>query len=224
VTPDFPPARNSLARILFEENKPRQAEALFAASAKQSAETSKTYPHTWVAVINLAHLLHVAHRDAEALAALEKARADYPEIWEVVSLESELLRLTKGPEPAFRLASEFARDHQWHYGAALALGRLYAEAGDTERSVTALRHASWLDVHEVEALNLIAQMRFRQHRFEDAYRAQKRAVARQPGALRQYVFLSDILEKMGRNDEARSVTAEVARLEAIGRSAQALAN
>ena len=224
VTPDFPPARNSLARILFEENKPREAEALFAASAKQSAVTSKTYPHTWVAVINLAHLLHVAHRDAEALAMLDKARVDYPEIWEVVSLESELLRQTKGPEPAFRLVSEFAQNHWWHYGAALALGRLYAEVGDAERSVTTLRHASCLDVHEVEALNLIAQMRYRQHRFEEAYRAQKRAVARQPGALRQYVFLSDILEKMGNIDEAKSVTAEIARLEAIGRSAQALAN
>jgi len=224
VTPDFPPARNSLARVLFDEHKPGEAEALFAASAKQSAETSKTYPHTWVAVLNLAHLLHVTHRDDEALAALDKARADYPEIWEVVSLEAELLRQTKGPAPAFRLVADFARDHWWHYGAALALGRLYAEAGDPERAVTALGDASWLDVHEVEALNLIAQVRFRQHRFEEAYRAQKRAVARQPGALRQYVFLSDILEKMGHTEEAKSVTAEVARLEAIGRSAQALAN
>ena len=90
--------------------------------------------------------------------------------------------------------------------------------------MTVLRNASWLDVHEVEALNLIAQMRFRQHRFEEAYRAQKRAVARQPGALRQYVFLSDILVKMGQTAEAKSVTAEVARLEAMGRNSQALAN
>ena len=224
VTPDFPVARNSLARILFEEGKPREAEALFAASAKQSAETSKTYPHTWVAVLNLAHLLHVTHRDNEALAALDKARADYPQIWEVVSLESELLRQTKGPEPAFRLVSDFARDHWWHYGAALALGRLYAEAGETERAVSELRNASWLDVHEVEALNLIAQMRFRQQRFEESCAAQKRAVARQPGALRQYVFLSEILVKMGQTAEATSVTAEIARLEALGRSAQALPN
>ena len=224
VTPDFPVARNSLARILFEEGKSREAESLFAASAKQSAQTSKTYPHTWVAVLNLAHLLHVTHRDNEALAALDKARADYPQIWEVVSLESELLRQTKGPEPAFRLVSDFARDHWWHYGAALALGRLYAEAGETERAVSELRNASWLDVHEVEALNLIAQMRFRQQRFEESYAAQKRAVARQPGALRQYVFLSEILVKMGQTAEATSVTAEIARLEALGRSAQALPN
>ncbi len=224
ITPEFPLARNSLARILFEEGKPREAEALFAASAKQSGETSKIYPRTWVAVINLAHLLHASHRDQEALAMLEKARADYPEIWEVVSQESELLRQTKGPEPACRLVSDFARDHWWHYGAALALGRLYAEEGDAERAVAVLNQASRLDVHEVEALHLIAQTRVRQHRFEEAYRAQKRAVARQPGAIRQYVFLSDILEKMGQTAEAKSVTAEVARLEAIGRNSQSLAN
>jgi tetratricopeptide (TPR) repeat protein len=224
VTPEFPAARNTLARILLEEGKKREAEALFAASVKQSAETSKTYPRTWLAVINLAHLLHSTHRDAEALTALEKARADYPEIWEIVSLESELLRQTKGPAGALRLVSDFAHEHWWHYGAALALGRLYAGAGDAERAVTVLRNASWLDVHEVEALNLIAQMRFRQHRFEEAYRAQKRAVARQPGALRQYVFLSDILVKLGQTAEAKSVTAEVARLEAMGRNSQALAN
>src|SRR5204862_7777937 len=171
-----------------------------------------------------AHLLHVRHRDQEALVALDKARADYPQIWEVVSLESELLRQTKGPEPAFRLVTDFARDHWWHYGAALALGRLYAEQGDAERAVAALTQASRLDVHEVEALHLIAQTRVRQHRFAEAYRAQKRAVARQPGAIRQYVFLSDILKKMGQTAEAKDVTAEVVRLEAIGRKSQALVN
>ena len=73
-------------------------------------------------------------------------------------------------------------------------------------------------------LHLIAQTRVRQHRLEEAYRAQKRAVARQPGALRQYVFLSDILEKMGQTAEAKSVTAEVEHLEAIGRDSPMLAN
>jgi len=224
VTPEFPLARNSLARILFEEGRRSEAEALFAASAKQSTQTSKTYPRTWLAVVNLSHLLHASHRDQEALAMLEKARGDYPEIWEVVSQESELLRQTKGPEAASQLVYQFARDHWWHYGAALALGRLYLEKGDAERAVAALNQASRLDVHEVEALHLIALTRVRQHRFEEAYRAQKKAVARQPGAIRQYVFLSDILEKMGQTDEAKDVTAEIARLEAIGRKSQAVAN
>ena len=224
VTPEFPLARNSLARILFEEGRRGEAEALFAASANQSAQTSKTYSRTWLAVVNLSHLLHASHRDQEALAMLERARRNYPEIWEVVSQESELLRQTKGPEVAARIVSDFARAHWWHYGAGLALGRLYAEEGDAERAVAALKQASRLDVHEVDALHLIAQTRVRQHRFEEAYRAQKQAVERQPGAIRQYVFLSDILEKMGQTAEAKNVIAEVARLEAIGRKSQALLN
>ena len=36
----------------------------------------------------------------------------------------------------------------------LAIGRLYAEAGNAEAAVNALRTASRLDVHEVEGLNL----------------------------------------------------------------------
>lgn len=51
-----------------------------------------------------------------------------------------------------------------------------------------LQHASRLAVHEVDALNLLAQMRVRQNRLADACRAQKkRAVARQPDALRQHI-------------------------------------
>jgi tetratricopeptide (TPR) repeat protein len=120
--------------------------------------------------------------------------------------------------------ADFARNHWWHYGARLALGRLYAEADDAEHAVQALRAASWLDIHEVDALNLIARVRMRQHRFDDAYCAQKRAVARQPDAPRQYILLSDILEKMGQTAAAKDAIAQVARLEAIGRAPHALAN
>jgi protein O-mannosyl-transferase len=224
IMPDYPTARNNLAHALSLEGKTDEAEALFAQADKAAKETRKSYPRTWLAAVNLAHLRHAAGRDADALVILEKARAEYPEIWEIVSLESELLRQTKGPAPALRLVSDFARNHWWQYGAALALGRLYAEAGDANRAAEELRRASWLDVHEVQALNLIARMRIRQHRFAEAYRAQKRAVARQPDAPRQYVLLSDILERMGQTAEARNAIAEVARLEAIGRAEKTVAN
>ena len=223
-TPDFPVARNNLAHVYYEEGKTKEAEALFADSAKHSLEASKTYPRAWIAVLNLGRLLHATHRDDEALAALEKARTDYPEVWEIVSLEAELLRQKKKSANAFALVSDFARSHWWHYGAALALGRLYAQAGDADRAVEAFRTASWLDLHEVDALNLIALMRLRQNRLADAYRAQKRAVARQPDAPSQYALLSDILEKMGRKAAAKDAIAQVTRLEAIGRPSPALAN
>jgi Flp pilus assembly protein TadD len=76
----------------------------------------------------------------------------------------------------------------------------------------------------VEALNLIARVRLRQDRLEEAYRAQQRAVARQPDAPRQYMLLSDVLQKMGRTAAAQAAFANVARLKAIGRERPSLAN
>jgi Flp pilus assembly protein TadD len=49
-------------------------------------------------------------------------------------------------------------------------------------------------------------------------RLQRRAVARQPDEPSQYVLLSDILERMGRNEEARSALAKVLRLRALAQS------
>lgn len=224
VIPDFPMARNGLARVLLEQGKKKEAEALFAGSAKKTPETKKYYPRTWIAVVNLARLLHLENRDKEALAALDKARRDYPEAWEVVSLQSELLRQIRQTNSAFPLVANFAQSHWWHYGAALALGRLYAQDGDAEHAVEALRHASRLDVHEVDALNLIAQMRLRQNRLSDAYEVQKTAVARQPDAPSQYLLLSDILTKMGQLEEARDAMAQSARLKAVGLEAGTLPN
>jgi Flp pilus assembly protein TadD len=100
----------------------------------------------------------------------------------------------------------------------MALGRLWADQGDAEEAETALRHASWLDIHDAESLNLIAAMKVRQNRLEAACQIQRRAVARQPDQPRQYVLLSDILEKMGRNDEARAALTHGSQLSALARS------
>ena len=97
-------------------------------------------------------------------------------------------------------------------GATLALGRLYAQRGDAQLADAALRRASWLDVHDTEALQLMVQMRLRENRLEEAFQYQRRAVARQPDEPRQYVLLSNILEKMGRSGEAHAALAEAERL------------
>jgi Flp pilus assembly protein TadD len=51
-----------------------------------------------------------------------------------------------------------------------------------------------------------------------ACETQRRAVARQPDQPRQYLLLSDVLEKMGRHDEARAALAQVSQLSALARS------
>jgi tetratricopeptide (TPR) repeat protein len=224
TVPNFAIAQTNLANVLFQEGRKQEAESLFAAATAAAPNDRKEYPRTWLAAINLAGIERQKHDVKSALKILEQARADYPEIWELVSLEAEVLRESNASAAARRLISDFAQNHWWHYGASLALGRTCAESGDAERAVAALQHASRLDVHEVDALNLIAQMRVRQNRFADAMRAQKLAVARQPDAPRQYILLSDILEKMGQTVEAKDAIATVARLKAIGRSAEAVAN
>lgn len=87
-----------------------------------------------------------------------------------------------------------------------------------ENAAAAWRHASWLDVHDAESLNLIAGMRLRQNRLEEAFKIQQRAIARQPDQPRQYRMLSDILAKMGRVDEARAALAQVTQMEAFAHS------
>ncbi len=222
--PNFAIAQNALANALYQQGRKQEAEALFAAATAAAPNDRKEYPRTWLAAVNLAGMQRQKNDLPAALKTLAQARAAYPEIWEVTSLESEYLRENKRPGEALKLVADFTRTHWWHYRASLALGRLHAEMGDPERAVAALQHASRLDVHEVDALNLIAHMRLRQNRLADACQAQKRAVARQPDAPSQYLLLSDILERMGQTAEAGVAIENVARLKAIGHSARVLPN
>ncbi len=217
-SPDFPVARNNLADALQRQGKGAEAEAMFAESNAAAATTRKDYPHTWIAAVNLARLQHAKGDDSSALAVLEQARADYPHIWEIIGFEAEVLRQTAGPESALKIVSRFVQDNWWHYKAAIARGRLLAAEGKTEEAIRGFRFASWLDVNDTEALNAIAGLRIRQNRFEDAYAVQCRALARQPDQPRQYLLLSDILEKLGRHEEARANVAQVERLHALAQA------
>jgi protein O-mannosyl-transferase len=221
LCPGYPTARNNLADALLHEGKEKEAEALFADATKAAHESMKEYPRTWIAALNLAHLRHTQQDDAGGIAVLEKARQDYPNTWELISSESELLRETDKLEASLDLIRPFAQNNWWHQRAWMALGRLLAQKGDVEAAAGALRHASRLDMHETDALNLIALMRMRQNRLEEACRTQRRAVARQPDQPRQYLLLSNILDKMGRGDEARAALAQISRLRALADSQKA---
>ena len=218
MTPDYPIARNNLAEVLLRQGRKDEGEQLLASTTKATESTRKEYPRTWIAVLNLA-LFHFNQGDNDtALAITEKARRDYPGVWEAVKLEAEILRQTQGPESALALIGEFARENWWHYPATMAQARLYAELSNVELAEKALRRASWLDVHDAESLNFLATIRVRQNRLADACAVQRRAVARQPDAPRQYMLLSDILNKMGRAEEARAAIAKVTELQALART------
>ncbi|HWY39636.1 MAG TPA: tetratricopeptide repeat protein [Chthoniobacterales bacterium] len=214
-TPDYPTARNTLAAVLRLEGKKAEAETFLQATVRLAEIARHDYPRTWLAALNLAQLRHEAKDDEAALKILEKARASYPNVWDLVSLESELRRVKEGPDAAIPMVEQFLRENWWHHGAAVALGHLYAQKNDAERAEAELRLASRLDVHDAESLRLIALIRVNQKRFDEAVQLQRRAIARQPDQPSQYVFLSNILEKMGRNDEARAALDQVTRLRAL---------
>lgn len=218
ILPDYPIARNNLADILYRQGRAEEAGKMFVTANRVAMEARKEYPRTWIAALNLARLRYHEQDQTAALSILEQARIDYPHIWEIIGLQSEILRVTQGPESALHAVEDFARKNWWHYGASLALGRLYAEKGDVERAVAALTHASRLDVHDTAALNLIAFMSVNGNQLEKAIAVQRRAVGRQPDEPRQYRFLSDILLKMGRGAEAELAMAKIDRLEAVARA------
>jgi protein O-mannosyl-transferase len=224
INPDYPVARNNLANVLVHEGKVAEGEALFARDAQHAKEARVQYPRTWIAVLNLAHIRSRAKDDAGAIALLERARADYPEVWELISLESELLRRTQGPLPALHLIENYTRQNWWHHAAWLAEGRLYAENNDVAQSTRALRYAALLDVHDVQALNLLAAISVRQNQLEQACAIQHRAIAREPNQPRQYLMLAEILDKMGHTSEAQNARDDATRLKAIATSPRIAAN
>ena len=218
ISPDYLIARTNLGDALVNQGKLEEANALFTAANEASEKARKEDPRTWIAALNIAHMRYKEHDLEGALAVTTKARTDHPGIWDLVSYESELTRKLRGAKAALPLMGQYADSHWWHAGAFIALGRLWAEYGDAEKAEAALRHASWLDIHDAESLNLIVGMKVRQNRLDAACETQRRAVARQPDQPRQYLLLSDVLEKMGRHDEARAALAQVSQLSALARS------
>jgi len=218
VFPEYPLARNNLAIALSHQGKTKEAEAMFETASNSAAPEKGGYPRTWDAARNLARLRHQEKDDITAFSILEKALRDYPGNWELVRFQAQMIREVEGPARALPVVRNFVREHWWHAGASMTLGGLFLEEGDWSQAEAAFRQASWLDVHDAEALNLMAQLSVRQNKLEDACTTQRRAVARQPDQARQYLLLSDILTRMGRTDEARAALAQITRLQATART------
>jgi protein O-mannosyl-transferase len=210
--PDYTIARNNLANALSHLGRDEEATKVMAEATSGAHESRRDYPRTWIAAVNYAGMLNAQDNITGALEVLARAQMDYPDNWEVIAAESELYRQLNDFSCGLELVRPFAEKNWWHYAAWMALGRLQAENGDVDLAESALRHASWLDVHATEPLNLLALLQLRQNHLDDAFRSQRRAVARQPEQPRQYVLLSNILDKMGRADEARAALAKVSEL------------
>lgn len=217
IFPNYPLARNNLGIALSNQGRTAEAEAMFHSATTSAGEESGGYPRTCEAARNLARLRHAAKDDSGALLILERARREYPGDWELINLQAQITRQNEDPAAALPIVKEFVRDHWWHARASITLAGLYEETGDLLRAEEAFQHASRLDVHDAEALNLSALLSIRENKLEEACKKQRRAVARQPEQPRQYLMLSEILTKLGRIEEARETLAHVSRLESIAR-------
>lgn len=221
MNPDYPMAQNALGHLLLSQGKREEAEKIFAVATKLAAAAGPDQQRTWIAALNTAFMHHNDRDFAAALTVLQKARADFPGTWPLIKLESEVLQALQRNDEALALVQEFSRTNWWHAPAAIALGRIHLEAGRFVEAAAALRHASRLDVHDAESLNLLALVDVRQDRLQDACATQRRAVSRQPDQPRQYLLLADILGKMGRADEAQAALAQVTRLQSAVRDSAA---
>ena len=217
TNPSYAMGRNALAHLLLEEGKSDEAELLFA-TASRAQSTAPDQPRNWIAALNLAYMRYSNNDAPAALAILGKARADFPGTWRLIGFESEILRATGEAEKALALVGEFRTSHWWHCAAAIEMGRAYSQERRYAEAETALRHASWLDIHDVESLNLIAALDLEQNRLDAARETQQRAIRRQPDQPQQYFLLADILEKMGRHDDALAALAQVQQLQALAKA------
>jgi len=202
--PEFAPARQNLAICLSRQGRKAEAEALLGEVKEHADQIARQYPRTWPAAVQLALLRRDAGRREEALEIIREARQRFPETWELVKTESELVRETSGPEAAIPLVADFAAAHWWHYDAQSALGILRFAAGDSEAAIAALRAASRLDIYDGRALACVAEIENARGRSDVALDVQLEAMGRDPNQPKHYAELAMILEKLGRKAEANA--------------------
>jgi protein O-mannosyl-transferase len=210
-TPDYPAARAGLAQILAAEGKTSEAESLLKTGTEASSKSNNIYPRTWALALNLARLQHSSGDSAAALETLRCNASEGAPAWEVIDFEAELLEDRNGPRAALPGLERFVRLHWWHHDALLALGRLYGETGEIDRSVELLRRASQVDVWETDALNLLVTVLARHNRLAEACSVEQQAIGRQPDEAQSYLILAKLLSRGGRAEEARAAMAEFNR-------------
>lgn len=202
--PDYAVARINLGICLSRQGRTAEAEELLGTSRAKAQEDSKQYPRTWPAALQLAQLRRQAGKKDEALAIIREAQPRFPDAWELVKGESDILRETASPAAALAPVEKFAAAHWWHLEAQIALGSLRFAAGESDAGIAALREASRLDIYDGRAFAGVAEIELARGRGEAALAAQFEAMERDPNQPRHYAALAGILEKLGRKDEANA--------------------
>ncbi|EDY17449.1 Tetratricopeptide TPR_4 protein [Chthoniobacter flavus Ellin428] len=200
--PEYAPARLNLGICLSRQGKKAEAEALLGATHQQADQVARQYPRTWTAALQLAQLRTDAGHPDEALGILREARGRFPDTWELIKGEAEMLRETSGPATALPLVEDFAAKHWWHYDSHVTLGALRFAAGQPDAAIRALTAASRLDIYDGRALAGVAEIENTVGHSDEALEVQLQAMDRDPDQPKHYAELAAILEKLGRKAEA----------------------
>jgi len=200
--PDYMPARLNLGVNLRTQGKDREAEEFFKFDKVKADKVAKEYPHTWTAAKNMAQMRFVEKNYDESLAVLDDAIKRYPEEWELIQYKAQVLQhISRTPE-AIAIVESYTKTHWWHYDSFMTLARLRYTNSDNEGAVADFRHAALLDIRASDPYTKIARVYYGLKRPEEAYAAQIKAIRRDPGQPSQYIFLSAILDELGRKEES----------------------
>lgn len=202
--PEYAPARMNLGICLSRQGRAAEAESLLGATRPQTVAVARQFPRTWPAALQLAQLRRDAGQLDEALAIIREARGRFPDTWELVKGEAELLRQTRGPEAAIPVVNSFAAPNWWHRDAQSTLAALQFAAGSSDEAIAALRAASRLDLRDGRALAGIAEIESARGRPKAALDVLLEAMERDPDHPGHYAALAGILEKLGREAEANA--------------------
>lgn len=212
--PDFAPARINLGICLVNQGREAEAEEFLNFAKPAAEDVSRRFPRTWSAALNLAGVRAKAGKSDEALAILADARTRSPETWDLAKYEADLTEHAHGAAAAIPGIEQYAAAHWWHEDAWMTLGQLRAAAGDPQRAIDAMHHASRLDIHDPKPFANIARIELSRNNAAAACGAQRLAIKRDPNQPSRYLVFAAILDQLGRKDEAAAAMQHAADLRA----------
>lgn len=210
--PHYATLRINLGTNLLVQGRASEAEPLLNFDKPAADHLANSYPHTWSAALNMAHIRYNEGATAAAVEVLDDAATRFPEIWEIVQFKAQILNETDSAASALPGVERYARAHWWHYKSHVFLGKLRGTAGDLAGAAAALEEAGRLDIHAAEPYQTLARMEMARSRFGEAVEAQLKALRRDAAQPTQYLFLANIYEQMNRKDDAAAAVQKAQRL------------
>ena len=214
--PEYTLARINLGTCLVKQGRAEEAKAFLDLGEKLAdVNTRQTTPSSWLAPLQLAGV-RAQEGDVEgALAIIRDAQKIFPGTWDLIRHEAKLHRSAGRAVDAAACVERFVAEHWWHEEARLFLAELRVHMGALDAATEALHFAASLDVHDARPFALLARVEIGRERFAAACHAQQAAIRRAPDEPVQYLVLAAILQKLGRDEEARAAQAKAQLLSEI---------